>query len=239
MEDALRFLYVDQTRRGGRSKDRSSTRTRGRGTRRGLVERRSTPTRRPGTDANDKQQQCEWQTTRRKGRFAMMLRRGTDPLGPRHAPLRLVPRATCTLSSFLPSFLPSTTRILRIACTFIRRHRTCVSRLRPSSSSSSSSRNPRTGLVSGSIGRDVRFRKERLDRDERKAKRERGEDVATTHMTLMRVASAMATAKGAAWMAAAMLWMAFVVHGRVGRCLARNRWVRRRSKEGPKDAKRR
>ena len=106
MEDALRFPYVDQTRRGGRSKDRLSTRTRGRATRRGLVERRSTPTRRPGTDANDKQQ-CEWQTTCRKGRFAMMLGRGTDPLGPRHPPPRLVPRATCTLScSFLASFLP-------------------------------------------------------------------------------------------------------------------------------------
>lgn len=106
MEDALRFPYVDQTRRGGRSKDRLSTRTRGKGTRRGLVERRSTPTRRPGTDANDKQQ-CEWQTTCRKGRFAMMLGRGTDPLGPRHPPPRLVPRATCTLScSFLASFLP-------------------------------------------------------------------------------------------------------------------------------------
>ena len=238
MEDALRFPYVDQTRRGGRSKDRLSTRTRGKGTRRGLVERRSTPTRRPGTDANDKQQ-CEWQTTCRKGRFAMMLRRGTDPLGPRHAPPRLVRRATCTFSCFLPCFLPSTTRILRTTCAFTRRHCTWVSRLRPSSSSSSSSRNPRTGLVSGSIGRDVRFRKERLDRDERKAKGERGEDVATSHMTHMRVASAMATAKGAAWMAAAVLWMAFVVHGSEGRCLARNRWVRRRSKEGPKDAKRR
>lgn len=161
MEDALRFRYVDQTRRSGRSTDRSSTKTRGRATRRGLVERRSTPRRRPGTDANDKQQQCERQTTRRKGRFAMMLRRELDPLGPRHAPPRLVPRATCTFSSFssFSSFLPSTTRILRIACTFTRRRRTWMSRLRRSSSSS---RNPRTGLVSGSIGRTFGFERRGL-----------------------------------------------------------------------------
>ena len=238
MEDALRFPYVDQTRRGGRSKDRLSTRTRGRATRRGLVERRSTPRRRPGTDANDKQQ-CEWQTTCRKGRFAMMLRRGTDPLGPRHAPPRLVRRATCTFSCFLPSFLPS----FHDARPSHRVHvHSTPSHVGVATSTvvvgvvvSESSNRSRFGFD----GRDVRFRKERLDRDERKAKGERGEDVATSHMTHMRVASAMATAKGAAWMAAAVLWMAFVVHGRVGRCLARNRWVRRRSKEGPKDAKRR
>lgn len=91
----------------------------------------------------------------------------------------------------------------------------------------------------GFDGKDVRFRKGRLDRDEREAKGKRGEDVETSHVMRMRVASAMAKAKRAVWMASAMLWMATIVQGSVGRCLDRKRWVRRRRKAIPRDAKRR
>lgn len=209
-EDATRRPFVDQTMRGVRRMDRSSTETSGGTTRHGLVERRATPWKRTCTDENDKTTCWWWETTRRKGRFATMQRRELDsneptavsmnhmdvfvacdvPLPSRsrqrrwstkelrlvelrrlhaspcvhrgrsrilsiHPSLRLVSTDLARASSF-----PSTSRILRTSCTSTRGHRTCASRRRPSSVVVSG--NPRTGLVSGSIGRTFGFERRGL-----------------------------------------------------------------------------